>query len=318
MAFDSIIFHSYAMMEHILVAEVDVMTRLPAAIHLQDGLMLAVALTTFIDMASNVQGTSGVGSATLWHWVSLGIMLGACMRAPRSGWLIGSTIGVAALSGAWQFLGAFVSPSAYLLSPPNVLWVIVISWWIWRNTPDISDSVRPSFTLLLLTLPFVLVATLFVGYSPLTAVYADTYGGGDTLVGQGVSGLLFFAVCWGSVHVWLRQQHSSTWSFAFLSGCVAVGQALLRGEWYLCAAFFISTVLADLIVSRWPSTHRMVVAGWPALFCLGYFFTLRYTSLLAWNLTVWGGVVVFALGIGYALITLAATTHVLPKKGTTA
>jgi membrane-bound acyltransferase YfiQ involved in biofilm formation len=62
----------------------------------------------------------------------------------------------------------------------------------------------------------------------------------------------------------------------------------------------------------------MVVAGWPALFCLGYFFTLRYTSLLAWNLTVWGGVVVFALGIGYALITLAATTHVLPKKGTTA
>lgn len=292
------------------------MTQSPSISRLHTGLMYAVALTTLLDLTSNVYRTSGIGSATLWHWGSLVLMLGGCLRAPRSWWLITSTVAVATLSVAWQFFGAFVSPSVYLLSPPNVLWVALVSWWIWRYAPPISAPARNVLTLLLRTLPCVLVATLFVGYSPLTAVYADTYGGGDTLVGQGVSGLLFFGLCWGSVHLWIRHQHGwPTWSFAFLSGSVALGQALLRSEWYLCAAFFISTVLADIIVSRWPTTQRTVIAGWPVVFCLGYFFTLRYTSLLAWNPTVWGGVVVFALGIGYALIRFAPT---IPEKGTTA
>lgn len=306
------------MMGYILAVRVGVMTQSPSLSRIHIGLMYAVALTTFVDMASNVHRTTGIGSATLWHWSSAVLLIGGCLLAPRSWWFIASSVSVIALSLFWHLGGAFVSPSMYLLSPPNMVWVALVSWWIWWYAPPISAPARHVLTLLLRTLPCVLVATLFVGYSPLTAVYADTYGGGDTLVGQGVSGLLFFGLCWGSMHLWIRQQGWSTWSFALFSGSVALGQALLRGEWYLCAAFFISTVLADLIVSRWPSTHRMVVAGWPVLFCIGYFFTLRYTSLLAWNPTVWGGVIVFAMGIGYALIRIAQTTPTMNEKGTTA
>jgi hypothetical protein len=296
------------------------MTQSSSTPHLHVGLMFAVALTTLIDMASNMQRTTGIGSATAWHWASLVLMfIGVLLH--RSGWLIVGIGGVAVLSATWQFFGSFVSPSVYLLSPPNLLWVMIISWWMWQHAPATNTTASTSFNnpiaLMPRMLPFVLIITLFVGYSPLTAVYADTYGGGDTLVGQGVSGLLFFGVCWGGVHAWLRQQHWPAWSFALLSGMVALAQAALRGEWYLCAAFFISTVIADGIVSRWPAAQRMVVALWPTLFCAGYFFTLRSTSLLAWNPTVWGGVVVFALGIGYALVSITPTPHI-NEKGTTA
>lgn len=240
-------------------------------------------------------------------------MLCAGLLAPRSWWHIGGVIAMAILSGTWQFLGAFVSPFAYLISPPNVLWVTFISWWMWQRPPEAGTSAHNHLALIPRMLSVVLVVTLFAGYSPLTAVYADTYGGGDTLVGQGVNGLLFFGVCWGGVHLWIRQQQWPIWSFALLSGMVALSQALVRGEWYLCGAFFISTILADSLVWRWPAVQRMVIVLWPACFCIGYFLALRYTSLLAWNPTVWGGVVVFALGIGYALSHIAPAPHINEK-----
>jgi hypothetical protein len=149
--------------------------------------------------------------------------------------------------------------------------------------------------------------------SPLTAVYAELYSG-DTVVGLGVSGFLLFVSVWLIVFQWMRRHDAPFGAFTLASGILGVSQAISKGEWRFAALLLVVGIWAEWVSRKSGQASRIPALVWPGSFALGYFLVLKYTSTLAWGPSVWGGVVVMAVAIGFGMATFGEQTTQLKNE----
>lgn len=270
--------------------------------------LIGIALCVIVDIVLNTSSTDGIGRASPWHFVGSVLMALAIWQQWQH-----PLVRVAAWAGlivdaVWLWYGDYTTPFAFVLRGNYLLWCGIACTLIWYG----ARSSRPYFGnryrdhLFTAVLPVVGLLILSA-YSPLTAVYADLYGGGDTWIALGGNGLLLFVAIWGGMQVWQRRSSQAPrWAFSATSSVLAITQAVSNGEWRFVPWVIVSAVLMDVWAWQQLQRHWWSVAVWPPLFCVGYFMTLKYTTILSWNPTVWIGMVVFAMGIGYVLYRFSA------------
>jgi len=152
--------------------------------------------------------------------------------------------------------------------------------------------------------PMIVVWGVFATWSPLVAVHADSYSGGDRVIGQATTAMLVFVA---SLTLALRQTTQRTAP----SGVVVVGltmfalsQALLSTTMRFVPLMVLCGLLYEGLRVLRPTAPRLTVFTTVLLCVAGYFATLHLTTRIAWDLTAWLGVCVLSACVATALCTV--------------
>lgn len=228
-------------------------------------------------------------------------------------------------------LEALLSPPHLLLLAGAMLVVTTPARAAWRRVGD-SSSLRAFMPALVsVTLATLLVGFFFMYSSGLydfhaTARFAHLFDPGgelvdfafleEILVGFGVVARLATTVILMVpalliLHRWTPPRGTFTVLFTtYAAFMLVLGDAFQQSE--LMIAGVAAGLAADVLVA-WlrPSTNRPKAlrafsAAVPAVLWITHFGLLAAAGNLGWSFVVWGGVVLFAAGAGYALSLLAA------------
>lgn len=286
------------------------------------GLALSIITGMTLDAWAHVHGATDNTFFTPWHAILYTGLFGSVAWygyltyrrvAPLAAHRLGLSMGpLVALFGAadliWHSMFGFERDLQAQLSPPHIALATVLA--ILVSVPSRQRNPYGHLTWLGAiagSLAAVVTLTLLMFVSPLTAVYAELYSG-DTVIGLGVSGFLLFITTWLIVFQWMRRTNAPYGAFTVASGMLGISQAISKGEWRFAALLLAVGFWAEWVSRKTSQASRIPALVWPGSFALGYFLVLKYTSTLAWGPSVWGGVVVMAVAIGFGVATFGEQT----------
>lgn len=208
-----------------------------------------------------------------------------------------AAVAAACTDVAWQWVAGSEYALESVVQPAHVAAVTLIALVIPRvlSRPAWAEQSIVAAT------PLLLLWGTAQAWSPLVAVAAESYMGGERLIGIGMT--THVGLVASLVWVWSECQRQSLHRFAWPAalGLFGLQQAVLAGD-----ARFLPLVagcaLACLALDAWLPRQRLVQAmGLAVLWGCGYMLTLQQTTMLAWNTTLWFGAVVMGTIVAVAL-----------------
>lgn len=261
-------------------------------------------------------GQTGMWGMNSWHWVFIGFtILGALWlwHSSMQRWPIMVAVSVAMLDVAWHMINPITTAYMHLVNPGFLalnMTAILILWQMGRFIRH-RESHHTHLSAIVLIIPTIIAWNIFVSHSPLTAVYAEIYGGGEALIGQGSSSLFLFVAIWSGVWIWMRQKSIPFGSFTIISVLLAFSQVAIKGEWRFVVIIVGAALIAELSHRRWPTHWHLNSVLWTIGFGGGYFFVLHYTTSIAWETSIWTGILTIMIIISYALARISNPYHTL-------
>jgi hypothetical protein len=292
------------------------------------GFALCIIAGMTLDAWAHVHGATDNTFFTPWHAILYTGLFGsvawygyltyrqvAPLAAHRLGLSMGPLVALFGLADLlWHSWFGFEQDLQAQLSPPHIALAVVLALLV--SIPSRQRNSHGQLTwwgALAGSMAAVVILTLLMFVSPITAVYAELYSG-DTVVGLGVTGFLLFVSTWLIVFQWMRRHDAPFGAFTVASGLLGVSQAISKGEWRFVALLLLVGVMTEWIGRKTGQASRVATMVWPGSFALGYFLLLKYTSTLAWGPSVWGGVVVMAVAIGFGMATFSEQTTPLTSE----
>lgn len=254
-------------------------------------------------------GQTGMWGINPWHWGFIIMTIIAALwlwRSTQVRWPISVAMGVAAIDIGWHIVNPITTPYMHLVNPGFMalnMTAIMIIWQIGREIRNDAQHTRLSAVTLII--PTIIGWNIFVSHSPLTAVYAEIYGGGETLIGQGSSSLFLFVAIWSSVWIWVRKKSIPFGTFTIISAILAFSQIVIKGEWRFVVVVLGAALLTELSHRKWPTRWHLNSVLWTIVFGGGYFLTLYLTTSIAWETTIWTGILTIMILISYALARIS-------------
>jgi hypothetical protein len=254
-------------------------------------------------------GAQGMWDIGRWHWSFLGLTIAAAIwlwHARQLRWPLITALIVSCVDITWHVTNPITTAYMHLVNPGFLALNMTAVLLIWQ----ISHAIRlhehhTRMSALVMILPTIIGWNIFVSHSPLTAVYAEIYGGGDTLIGQGSSSLFLFVAMWSGVWIWMRQNAVPIGSFTTASVILAFSQIIIQGEWRFLIIVIGAACIVEWCHHRWPQRWHLNSVLWTLGFGGGYFMTLHFTTVIAWPTTVWGGILIIMILISYALARIS-------------
>lgn len=294
------------------------------------GLALCIIAGLTLDAWAHVHGVTDNTFFTPWHAILYSGLFGsvawygylayrqvAPLAAHRLGLSMAPLVvvfGVADL--VWHSIFGVEQDLQAQLSPPHIGLAVIIALLV--SIPSRQRDTAGQLTwwgALAGSLAAVVVLTLLMFVSPLTAVYAELYSG-DTVIGLGISGFLLFICTWLIVLQWMRRNNAPFGAFTLASAILGVSQAVSRGEWRFVALLLVVGLCTEWFNHKTGQASRVPALIWPGSFAMGYFLLLKYTSSLAWEPSIWAGVVIMAVAIGFGMATFGEqTAHTAHEEG---
>lgn len=167
--------------------------------HTAIAIVSTILLANLLNSRAVFLGHTGMWGIGIWHWLLIGSGLLAALWiwfvAPLR-WPLVATLGATLFDIGWHVTNSIDTAYLHLVNPGYLLLNMTLITTIWQigrlirfNHPHTRASA------LVMTVPTVLGWNIFVSHSPLTAVYAEIYGGGEALIGQGSSSLFILWQC---------------------------------------------------------------------------------------------------------------------------
>ena len=214
----------------------------------------------------------------------------------------GGLLGCALLNVLVQYVQGSDYRILSMMQPFHVLTVAFIAWILGSmTTPQPRAMVTNAVALYG---PLIIVWAVCATWSPLVAVYADSFSGGDRVIGQATTGMLVFVA---SLTLALRQttQRKSPRGVAVMGLTMfAFSQALLSTNMRFVPLLLLCGLLFEGLRILRPTAPRLTVFATVLLCVVGYFGTLHLTTRLAWDMTAWLGVCVLSACVATALCTV--------------
>ncbi|MFZ9859087.1 MAG: hypothetical protein ACO3F2_12230 [Roseiflexaceae bacterium] len=254
-------------------------------------------------------GQTGMWGIHQWHWFIIGLTAIAAVwtwSTTRQRWPVAIVLTVVVLDIAWHVLNPISTPYMHLINPGFLALNITAILIIWHIGQQLRrDGQHTYLSVTTLVIPIIIGWNIFVSHSPLTAIYAEIYGGGDTLIGQGSSSLFLFVATWSGVWIWIRQKSAPFGSFTGISMLLALSQIAIKGEWRFVLIVTGAAIIAELSHRHWPTRWHLNSVLWTIGFGGGYFMVLNYTTSIAWQTTIWTGILMIMILISYALARIS-------------
>lgn len=254
-------------------------------------------------------GHTGMWGIGQWHWALIALALMASLwlwHTAQTLWAPIVVISMSLIDIVWHITNPITTAYIHLVNPGFLALNMATVLIIWRIGRTLRHDAQYSYTsAILLVIPTIIGWNIFVSHSPLTAVYAEIYGGGDTLIGQGSSSLFLFVAIWSSVWIWIRQKPIPFGTFTLISTILIASQVAIKGEWRFVVIVIGAAIIAELSHRRWPTRWHLNSILWTLGFGGGYFLTLHYTTSIAWQTTIWTGILMIMLFISYALARIS-------------
>ena len=249
--------------------------------------------------------------ATELHlWSALALCLAAFYlwspvtpRTPRQVWFVrGLMLSSAALNVVVQY---FQGSDYLIVSMIQPFHILTLSFLVWSiGTLHTTQPATVLTHTVSLYGPLIVVWGVFATWSPLVAVYADSFSGGDRVIGHATTAMLVFVA---SLTLVLRQTTQRTAP----RGVVVVGltmfalsQALISSNIRFVPLLFLCGLLFEGLRFLRPTAPRLTVFATVLLCVGGYFATLHLTTRIAWDITAWIGVCVLSACVATALCTV--------------
>ena len=246
---------------------------------------------------------AGLFGSTLWYGWLARQQIAPITRHRTGVALLPIVVVCGAADFAWHTIFGFEIDIAAQMSPPHIVLAGLIATLV--AIPSKQRSADGTLTLwgaLSGGLAATMMVTLTQFMSPLSAVYAETYSGGDTTRGIGVTGFIIFVAVWLIILIWMQQQQAPRWAFLIASLALGCIQAIISDDWR-----FVALLAACALIPTVRHTHgfnRTTAILWVTCFSIGYFMILMYAGILMWGPTMWGGTIVMAIAVGYGLSAL--------------
>lgn len=257
-------------------------------------------------------GQTGMWGINPWHWGLIVLTFIAALwvwRTTQQRWPVLATSSVIAFDILWHVTNSITTAYMHLVNPGFLalnMTAILIIWQMGRAIRHTQHNTHHThLSAIILTIPAIIGWNLFVSHSPLTAVYAEIYGGGDTLIGQGSASLFLFVAMWTGIWIWMRQKSTPFGSFTGISALLALSQVAIKGEWRFVLIVIGAALIAELSHRQWPQRWHLNSVLWTIGFGGGYFMVLNYTTSIAWQTTIWTGILMIMLLISYALARIS-------------
>jgi hypothetical protein len=196
--------------------------------------------------------------------------------------------------------------SDYLLSSMlQPFHVIALGVLVWSIIEAARQSI-PSFgaQVLVVGAPLIVFWGVAATWSPFIAVYADQYGGGDTLVSHGATCIMVFVATLVLTLNRASTQNAPRWCLIAVIGVFGICQGLMADSWRFVPLLLGTGLTYELLSWRWPHAQRMLTLMTVAVWIVGYFATLHFTTMIAWDLTTWLGVCILGILLAAILATL--------------
>lgn len=272
-------------------------------------LVSSIIVTNLLNSRAVFLGHNGMWGIGGWHW---GVMASAILAATwvwmvtHQRWYLVMTLGAVAFDVGWHLTNQIDTAYLQLVNPGYLLLNMAAITTIWEIGRHIRrDMPHTHQSALVLTIPSVLGWNIFVSHSPLTAVYAEIYGGGDTLIGQGSSSLYIFVAMVSGAWIWMRLKAVPFGSFTLLSAILVLSQTAIKGEWRFVPVVIMAAFFAELVHRRWPHHWHRNSILWTCCFGGGYFATLAFTTSIAWETSIWTGILTIMILISVALARIS-------------
>lgn len=257
-------------------------------------------------------GQTGIWGINPWHWMLIGFTLLAAVwvwRTTQQRWPIIAAVGISAIDIAWHITNPITTAYMHLVNPGFLalnMTVIMIIWQVGRRMRNFQpDAQHTHLSAIMVIIPTIIGWNIFVSHSPLTAVYAEIYGGGETLIGQGSSSLFLFVAMWSGVWIWMRHTTIPFGSFTIISALLALSQVAIKGEWRFVGIVIGAALIAEVGHRFWPTRWHLNSVLWTIGFGGGYFLVLHYTTSIAWETSIWTGIMTIMIVISYALARIS-------------
>lgn len=208
------------------------------------------------------------------------------------------TLAVLDVAGQWYWGSDYLVQSTF--QPLHIAALSGVLFVMAKTRPsDPVDSAAVS-----IVAPALVGWGVAAAWSPFVTLTAENYGGGDRLIGPGITALMGMTAT--LVFLGRRWQRVDGRPVVWLLAVAlfALQQAALGESARFLPVFVCSGIVPLLVLRSRPQATLAAYAPLAVLFAAGYLLTLRYTSLLAWNITVWFGAVVLCTLL--ALVVAAA------------
>ncbi len=259
---------------------------------------------------------AGLFGSTIWYgWLTRQQV--PPHRPHRMGFALLPIVAVA--GGAdflWHNIFGFELDISAQMSPPHILLACLIATLV--AIPSSQRSASGSLSLwgaISGSYAATMMLTLTQFLSPLSAVYAETYSGGDTTRGIGVTGFIIFVAVWLIVLLWMHHHHAPRGAFLLASLTLGSIQAAMSDDWRFVPLLGLCALIADIRINAF--TPRTIAILWAATFSVGYFIILHYAGILMWGPTIWGGTVGMAIAVAYGVSSLTRVTTLPDPQGGT-
>lgn len=281
--------------------------------HTAIAIVSTILLANLLNSRAVFLGHTGMWGIGIWHWLLIGSGLLAALWiwfvAPLR-WPLVATLGATLFDIGWHVTNSIDTAYLHLVNPGYLLLNMTLITTIWQigrlirfNHPHTRASA------LVMTVPTVLGWNIFVSHSPLTAVYAEIYGGGEALIGQGSSSLFIFVAMWSGVWTWMRLKSIPFGTFTIITIILTFSQIAIKGEWRFAIIMIGAALIVEISHARWPKHWHLNSVLWTICFGGGYFATLSLTTTIAWETTVWSGIFIIMMIISYALARISNPYH---------
>lgn len=272
-------------------------------------LVVALLGTSVLNSRAVFLGDQGMWDIGRWHWAFLGFTLIAALwlwQVRHLRWPLITALIVSCVDVAWHVTNPITTAYMHLVNPGFLALNMTAVLLIWHISHALrKDEHHTRLSALIMILPTIIGWNIFVSHSPLTAVYAEIYGGGDTLIGQGSSSLFLYVAMWSGVWIWMRQKAVPIGTFTIASTLLAFSQIVIQGEWRFLPIVVGAACIAEISHHRWPHRWHLNSVLWTLGFGGGYFMTLHFTTVVAWPTTVWSGILIIMMFMSYALARIS-------------
>lgn len=270
--------------------------------------VLCAAVLPGIETYALLHRSAPLAAVAEYHLLSAGALLILLLLLGRqlSVWHR-ATFAVAALLDVaiqWQSGAEYVMLS--VLQPAH----IIVLWGIVRMSQVERPQDGTAWQLVRVATPLLLLWGSGAVWSPFVTTPPESYTGGERLISLGMTTLLGCVAT--LVYTLLRWQRSGASPVAWV-GAIAV--FAVQQAWLAESVRFVPViVLAGLIpmfILRLQSAARLLASASLAIVLSGgVMLTVRLTSLLAWNITLWFGALVLCLLGAVALAAFDRPTAV--------
>jgi len=249
---------------------------------------------------------TGLFGSTAWYgWLSRQTI--SPVRAHRFGFALLPIVAICGAADlAWHTIFGFELDIAAQMSPPHIVLASLIAALV--ALPSAQRSSAGTLTRLGAIcggLAATMMLTLTQFLSPISAVYAEMFSGGDTTRGIGVTGYTIFVAVWVIVLIWMSMHSAPRWSFTIASVLLGLVLAVIRDEWRFVPLLLFSAFVVDV---RWNPPHhsvRTIALVWTSLFGVGYILILKYAGILMWGPTMSIGNLIMSIGVAYGISAIA-------------